>query len=76
MLYGRQDPAEIEMPKCPCCQSETNDLYESEDGDILGCPTCLYPVPEDAIEFDAWEWWRELLENEYIEHLEMMRYEM
>lgn len=68
MRYGIKDPAENEMPKCPCCQEETNTLYEDEGGNICGCPNCVK-------EFSAYEWWRELQETNYIEHMEMLRHE-
>lgn len=68
MLYYGKDPAEEEMPKCPCCQEETETLYEDDGGNICGCPKCVK-------EFFAYEWWKELQESEYINQREMMRYE-
>lgn len=75
MIYGRQDPAEQDMPKCPCCHAETNDLYESEEGEIVGCPECVEDTEELKM-FDAWMWWREIQETEYENYREMMRDEV
>lgn len=45
----RLDLVDYECPRCPVCGSEAETLYESENGDIVGCDGCVKTV-------DAWEW--------------------
>ena len=46
------DYGEGSWPRCPVCGTETDRLYRSEQGDIVGCEECVSHV-------DAWQWWED-----------------
>lgn len=60
--YKYTEPDEYEMPECPKCGSDTNDLYQGEQGEILGCPNCV-----DII--SAFDWRKERDENAYLDRM-------
>ena len=38
---GYPDGKEPEYPHCPVCGEETDTIYKSKDGDIVGCDNCI-----------------------------------
>lgn len=50
-MYNRTEPEP--MPNCPMCGSEVEELYENDDNDIIGCPSCIRKV--NAFEWEACE---------------------
>lgn len=43
------DQPEKDYPICPICGAECCELFEDNDGNIVGCDECIKTI-------DAWDW--------------------